>query len=411
MTILGPLIMASLMIVPIWISQNSTDTSKILLVDEHNLFNQNIQQSEKEQFHFTDLPIEKAKLVYTEMNYVGLLHIPKLSESKEIKSITYYSSKSAGIALKSKMEKLIEERINEINYSKAGIDIELIKSLKTNVEIDIIKHEGVIEKKNNTEISTFIGLISSVLIYFFIFLYGSQIMRGVMEEKTGRIVEIIISSVKPFQLMMGKIVGIALVGLTQFLLWIVLSFMVTQTIYQFFGLSKFDNNNIQQTLTASPDIDVSTALEVNAVLSALETMNIPLIVAVFIFYFIGGYLFYGTLFAAIGSAVDSESDTQQFMLPITVPMILGIMVAQSVMENPESNIAFWFSIIPFTSPIVMMIRLPFIGASFDLFLSMFLLIVGFFGTTWMAAKIYRVGILTYGKKVGYSEILKWIKNS
>jgi ABC-2 type transport system permease protein len=242
----------------------------------------------------------------------------------------------------------------------------------------------------------------------FIFIYGVQIMRGVIEEKTNRIVEVIISSVKPFQLMMGKILGIAAVGLTQFLLWVVLSTVVTSAVTASFR-DKLATQPMPEAEAGAANPAAMRAKGTTEVLKALDNLNVPLILGCFVFYFLGGYLLYGALFGAVGAAVDNETDTQQFMLPITIPLIMTFVIAQTVIiRNPDGPVAFWMSIIPFTSPIAMMLRIPFGVPVMELLLSMVLLVLGFVGTTWLAARIYRVGILMYGKKVSYKELSKWL---
>jgi ABC-2 type transport system permease protein len=275
------------------------------------------------------------------------------------------------------------------------------------------------ESKSYTEISMVLGMFSGILIYFFIFMFGAQVMRGVIEEKTNRIVEVIISSVKPFQLMMGKIIGVGMVGLTQFLLWVVLTFGIVTVV-----TSSFIPKNVKQSATEqiikqnkaySPDqipeqvISQNKEGGVNEVMDALNSVDFPVMIGAFIFFFVFGYLLYAALFAAIGGAVDNEADTQQFMLPITVPLILAIVMAQYVIQDPDGAVSFWFSIIPFTSPVIMMIRIPFGVPIYEVILSMVLLLLGFLGTTWLAGKIYRTGILMYGKKVNYRELWKWLR--
>ena len=279
------------------------------------------------------------------------------------------------------------------------------------------------ESKSYTEINMVLGMFAGFLIYFFIFMFGAQVMRGVIEEKTSRIVEVIISSVKPFQLMMGKIIGVGLVGLTQFLLWVVLTFGIVTVITSTFAgkgqhkqsieqsmmqnASKYNPDNLAQ--TDAPSVKEKQDEGVNEIFEALNTVNFPVMIGAFVFFFLFGYLMYGSLFAAIGGAVDSEADTQQFMLPITVPLILSIVMMQYFIQDPSGQIAFWFSIFPLTSPVAMMIRIPFGIPYWQVALSMALLILTFLGTTWMAAKIYRTGILMYGKKVSYKELWKWLR--
>jgi ABC-2 type transport system permease protein len=297
-----------------------------------------------------------------------------------------------------------------------NVDQALVESTEAaiNVQIPVIE---LADKKNkdasaDVEVSTALGAFSGILIYIFIFLFGAQVMRGVIEEKTNRIVEVIISSVKPFQLMMGKIIGIAFVGLTQFLLWILL----TAGIYTVFLGSvkqKFSPENVEMIIKKSPDgtsvDDLDKIMSTQKAIDRLSQINWGLLIPCFIFYFIGGYLLYGALFAAIGGAVDSESDTQQFMLPITIPLIFSFIMAQTVLNDPTGKMAKWLSIIPFTSPIIMMVRLPFKVPVSELILSMVCLVLGFIFTTWVAAKIYRTGILMYGKRITWKDLAKWLR--
>jgi ABC-2 type transport system permease protein len=259
-----------------------------------------------------------------------------------------------------------------------------------------------------------VGYVSALLIYLFIFLYGVQVMRGVIEEKTNRIIEVVISSVKPFELMMGKILGIAFVGLTQFLLWVALSAAVSVAVTNVV-LPRLEKPATEKQLMEKVDSSSEQAEKIKKdsgklgkLVNALSTVNTPLILACFLFYFIGGYLLYSSLFAAIGAAVDNETDTQQFMMPVTIPLVMSFVVAQVILAHPESQMALWMSIIPFTSPIIMMVRLPFNPPAWQIALSMAMLILGFLGTTWLASRIYRVGILMYGKKVTYKELSKWL---
>jgi ABC-2 type transport system permease protein len=263
------------------------------------------------------------------------------------------------------------------------------------------------EESGSAGASYGVGMFGSILIYLFIFLYGVQVMRGVIEEKNNRIVEVIISSVRPFQLMMGKIVGIALVGLTQFVLWVVLTMAINGVISQKMMTDKSSVSATEISAQANANVDNEMMTDV---LSAVNTINFPLLIGTFLFYFLAGYLLYSALFAAIGSAVDSEAETQQFMFPVTIPLIFSFVLASSaVVNNPDGPIAFWLSMIPLTSPVVMMVRIPFGVPAWQLITSMILLILGFIGTVWLAAKIYRTGILMYGKKVTFKEMLKWLK--
>ncbi len=296
---------------------------------------------------------------------------------------------------------LKQRKLEGIGVSKAQIE----EINDVNIQINTAKATDEGSESSSAAASSAIGFAAALLIYMFIFLYGVQVMRGVIEEKTNRIVEVIISSLKPFELMMGKIIGIALVGLTQFVIWIVLVTI----------LGGGSSGLIASQMNISPEAQGALAQSGKAVsesgsfINALLSFNYTYLISVFLFYFTAGYLFYGALFAAIGSAVDNETDTQQFMLPVTMPLVLALVLAQSaVISNPNGAMAFWLSIIPFTSPVVMMVRMPFGVPTWELFLSMGCMILGFIATVWLAGRIYRIGILMYGKKPSYKEIGKWL---
>ncbi len=415
MTLLGPLLMAFLMIVPYWLATKGKDIQNIEVIDETGTFINQFENTPTIQFTYEFKSIKAAKKDFYNEKYTSILYITSTKKSS-IAQLFY--KKQPGISTIGKIENTIEKGIRNIELKKKfNISKQQLEAVKPTVKIEAISIAKTgKEEEKNVAISTGIGYGGAILIYFFIFMYGVQIMRGVIEEKTSRIVEIIISSVKPFQLMMGKIVGIALVGLTQFLSWIIL----TGILYTIIGItlgSKLQNttnpsaNQIisQAQITENLNASASKNIDFNQeIANSMAEIPITKIVVSFLFYFLGGYLLYGALLAAVGSAVDSESDTQQFMMPITIPLIFSFAVASTVMDNPDGAFAFWLSIIPFTSPIIMMVRIPFGVATWQLLLSMTLLILGFIGTTWIAAKIYRTGILMYGKKVSYKELWKWL---
>jgi ABC-2 type transport system permease protein len=330
-----------------------------------------------------------------------------------------YSNQQTTVGVNQHIAKSLDSFFTNIKLKNENVPVDIMQRIATNINVETIKKgsDGE-EKSGSAEIVLFIGYISGFLMYMFIFLFGTQVMRGVMEEKSNRIVEVIISSIKPFQLMMGKVVGIALVGLTQFVIWIALTFGI------FYGakyvlLEKANNSaatsigtNIMEkgisemAQTASSSKYEQMFKEISGNFSAV---NFPLILGCFLFFFLGGYLLYASLFASVGSAVDNDTDTQQFMLPITIPILLGLFVMMNAMQSPNSSIAVIFSLIPLTSPIVMMARVPYDVPYWQLGLSAFLLIITIIGTIWMAGKIYRTGILMYGKKVNYAELWKWLK--
>ncbi|MDO8753240.1 MAG: ABC transporter permease, partial [Anaerolineales bacterium] len=285
-----------------------------------------------------------------------------------------------------------------------------IAATKTKISVNTIKlGESGEAKKSSTEIGMILGYIFGFVIYMFILLYGQMVMQGVMEEKQSRIVEVIISSVKPFELMMGKIIGIAMVGLTQLAIWIILGIAIIagakgmMPAAQHAGTAQEIMAQAQVANQAPAQLD-----KMQDILSMLGSVNFPLIIGCFIFFFIGGYLLYSSMFAAVGSAVDAMEDAQQFMMPIMMPIILAILVMMSAIKNPEGSTAFWFSIIPFTSPVVMMARIPFGVPAWQLGLSMLVLVITFVGMVWAAGKIYRTGILMYGKKASWKELGKWL---
>ena len=399
MTLLTPLLLVGLFVVPTLVAVNSETNYKVAIVDE-NRFEQLELSSTKiltfKKLNNIDFSDNKTILLDT---YDIILHIPKVDSLMLIESqIAMYSKKQISLSNKSNIESQVEKILKNDKLVNNGIDPEQIKQAESNIFIDtyVVDTSGR-EAKGSSEASYGIGMICGFLIYIFIFSYGTMVMRSVVEEKTNRIVEIIISSIKPFQLMLGKILSIALVGLTQFFLWIVLAILLLLVVNGFLGAvdsSTISNDELQL---------------IDELGSSLSNLPIRTLTISFILYFIGGYLLYGSLFAAIGSASDQETDSQQFILPITIPLIISFIFVQLVVDNPHSGLAYILSMIPFTSPIIMMARIPFGVGVHEIILSVSLLILGFITTSWMAAKIYRVGILMYGKKITYKELWKWLK--
>ena len=365
MTILGPLLMVALMIVPIYLAEESQE-ERIIAINQQDEY----LLEDTEYLHFTVIPkyeANKLTLNFNQSPYYALLYI-------ENDNFTLYSNQQISLSVSETIEREIEQIIEVKNLKKAGIDPQIIENASSNINITtkIISEDGN-TTNSHSEASMGIGFISGILIYMFIFMYGTMVMRGVIEEKTSRIVEVIISSVKPFQLMMGKILGVALVGLTQFILWILLTIIIS-TIAEFTFL---DASNMGMEMSANEQSMILAQLT-----SITGGINLIQIFLSFIFYFLSGYLMYSSLFAAVGSAVDAEADTQQFILPITIPLILSFVLIQPIMDNPDGALAFWMSIIPFTSPVIMMVRLPFGVSSWELLLSMGVLVGAFVATTW-----------------------------
>ena len=416
MTILGPLLMGSLFVVPVLMNGAGESSKTIQVIDETGIIEHDLKGNDNITFVYSDTPIEVAKRDIEKGGYFAIVYIKKFPEN-DLKhfqeNIKLFSDNQVSLSLKLFIRNQIERQIERLQLESQNVDQDLVESIKktVNVPLEVKPITGV--ESANVEMNTALGMFGGILIYFFIFLFGAQVMRGVIEEKTSRIVEVIISSVKPFQLMMGKIIGIALVGLTQFLLWIVL----TGSIYAIFMATvvkeKYSAQNVSVMERMNPDgtgaADIDQMQETQQVINSVQQIPWLVIIPCFIFYFLAGYLLYGALFAAIGGAVDAESDTQQFMLPISAPLIFSFVMAQPVLNDPDGPLAFWLSMIPLTSPIIMMVRIPFGVPLWQIILSMSILVVGFIGTTWFAAKIYRTGILMYGKRVTWREMLRWLR--
>lgn len=421
MTFLTPFLFVGFYAAVIWIAIGSTDTKTVNVLDESELFVNQFKNTDELLFNYITEPIDSAKSNFQKSKANALVFIPQ-NVLENPKSVRIYAAKNVSLDLKRDIEKTIERQIENIKLTEAGITRKVLEDSRVNVSSETISLNEEGEKSSSSGAATAIGGICAFLIYISVFVYGTQVMRGVTEEKTSRIVEIIISSVKPYQLMMGKIIGVALVGLTQFVLWIALT-AILMAGAGYLVKDKIGNDpqkmqaQMEQVQKGMPGAGMNPAAAsmtsadnnpVAEVLSAVNSLNIPYIIACFLFYYLGGYLLYSALFGAVGAAVDNDADTQQFMLPITLPIIFSFVFAQMALRDPDGSLAFWTSIIPFTSPIVMMVRIPFGVPAWELALSMVLLVLGFMGTTWLAARIYRVGILMYGKKVNYKELAKWI---
>jgi ABC-2 type transport system permease protein len=418
MTFLGPLLMGLLLIVPVWLAQVSDERRTIAVVDDSYLFINKIPNEENIRFEYLSSSLEEVKSLFDESPYYGILYIPT-SMVNDPNSATFFTRKQASFMVSSHIQQSLQNELAKNFLSLEKINPEVLERVKLRSEVKKLNtinltKEGK-EKKGSTELSMVLGLFSAVLVYVLIFMYGTQVLRGVIEEKTNRIVEVMISSVKPFQLMMGKIIGVALVGVTQFILWIVLTSMVSGVI----GSSipgQYDSANIKQmlekkSLNANDMENIDKAADIAEMIQAARQIDFKVMGISILFFFVGGYFLYSALFAAVGAAIDNESDAQQFMLPITIPLILAFMMAMRIIENPESPVAFWFSMIPLTSPVVMMIRIPYGVPLWELGLSAALLVIGFVFATWIAARIYKVGILMYGKKVNYKELWRWFRYS
>lgn len=428
MTILAPVLMAAIIIVPTLVMVNQEqDYKKIAVIEDgSDLFKGVIKNSKTLEFvYLENVKLDDIKNSFEQDGYYGVLNIsPEIVSTPN--AITLISKKQPPINDLQYIENSLEKEIERqklMTYNIENLD-DIMKNVETNVSIQTQKigDSGEV-KSTSTGIAMALAYIGGFLMYMLVFMFGSQVMRGVIEEKTSRVVEVIVSSVKPVQLMMGKIVGIALVGLTQFMIWILLTFAIVgvlkTTILKKTDITEVTQNVSKSLMTEGQQSVVATqSPQVNPDIAEFSkmfdsAMNQPwgLIIFSFIFYFITGYLLYASIFAAIGSAVDNETETQQFMLPVTIPIILALMVAMGTMQNPESSLSFWCSMIPLTSPIVMMARIPFGVPAWQLAVSMALMAVTFMAFVWMAAKVYRTGILMYGKKTSWKEMWKWLRYS
>jgi ABC-2 type transport system permease protein len=411
MTFLVPMLFIGMYALAIFIFIKSDDNKKqIRVLDQSGIFENKLINKKNLDFKNVKGNYEQAKTDLLQSKGDFLLFIP--ANYATAKNIEIVSEKKPGLSILGDIEEQMEGILQDKRLIEAGIDTAVINQAKPKLDIKArqITEEG--EKDASVGASMAVGFVAAFLIYMSLFIYGAQVMRGVIEEKTTRIVEVIVSSVKPFQLMLGKILGIGMVGLTQFLLWIVLSAGLVTAASTLFINNKETKAKVEQLgkdrlNQANPASDSDADMVMNLT-AAASTIDVPYIIGTFLFYFLGGYLIYSALFAAVGSAVDNETETQQFMLPITLPLIFTFIIGMNVVaNNPDSSISFWLSMIPFTSPIAMMIRIPFGVPAWELALSMAFLIAGFIFTTWVASRIYRVGILMYGKKTSYKELAKW----
>jgi ABC-2 type transport system permease protein len=417
MTLLTPILFAGIGFAMFFIHKIDNTINKVAVVDESGLYAEKLENKGTLEF-YVEKDTAVAKQALRDENYSYLLHITPAENDQPNPAVLYYISNEPGLLIKESILSGIQDifqnklMLDKFNISKEELD--KVKDIKATVKIQNLETL----EESNTGVKTGIGYVSAFLIYMFVFMFGSQVMAGVIEEKSSRIVEVIVSSVKPFQLMAGKIIGVAFVGLTQFVLWVILTFALfsiggavlgqsmmgemspTSEMAEMLGTNSGDAQQVAQNMMASS--------EVSNIMSSIAGLNWGFIIGIFLIYWIGGYLVYASLFAAVGSAVENEADTNQFMLPLTIPLLLALLVMASVMQNPNGTIAFWFSMIPFTSPVVMMMRLPFGVPTWELCLSIVLLVATFIATTWIAAKVYRVGILMYGKKTTWKELGKWL---
>jgi ABC-2 type transport system permease protein len=413
MTFLSPLIMIALIAVVAYLSQLNNDKKRtISVLDESGFLKDVFQNTENTTYNnLDDFSLEEAIKLVKETNNYGLLHVEKVDSLNDVsKRIKFYSEETPSLTVISGIESRIEKHLRDKKLQKDGVSLAQIEAAKTKVDISQESFDGQKSSKLDNIIKLAFGGIAGYLLFMFIIIYGNMIMRSVIEEKTSRIIEVIISSVKPIQLMMGKIIGTSLAGVTQFAIWVILGGVLMVVVSAIFGIDLAQASAPQQELmNQAIEAEGAQAMAENLI-NAIGNLPILNLVIAFMFFFIGGYLLYSSLYAAIGAAVDNETDTQQFMLPILMPLILAVYVGVfTVIEDPHGTVSTVFSFIPLTSPVVMLMRIPFGVPLWQQGLSLLLLIGTFMFAVWFAAKIYRVGILMYGKKPTYKELFKWLK--
>lgn len=423
MTFLSPILMVGMILLIAYLTQLNDNEKRIIAVlNESDFFSNEFVTSEATSYvNFTEISLEQAKDSTMNLGYYGLIFLPDEANLELVAKRSFFYSKEAPSAIVlDKLETIITGRLRQERLRELGLSTKEYAAMDRPYDINIATFDGLQNVKGINEIKAVIGGAFGYLIMMFIIIYGGFVMRSVIEEKTSRIIEVIISSVKPFHLMMGKIIGTSLAGITQFGIWI-----ISGSLLLLVGLAIFDidpasltKGGVSQGMASNPNVDVD-AVSQNIQLYAQEIFEIPILAMLtfFIIYFVLGYLIYSSIYAAIGAAVDNETDTQQFIFPVILPLMLAIYVGFfSVFSNPNGPIAVAFSLFPLTSPIVMLMRLPWgIGDGgvplWQLVSSILILIATFIGIVWVAAKIYRVGILMYGKKPSYKELFKWLKYS
>lgn len=411
MTFVSPLIMVGLISLVAYLSQLNNDKQRIISVlDESGLFVDQFEDADGLKYQsLSNLSLEEAKAKTEEAEDYGLLHIAKIDKLDELSNgITFYSEDSPSLVVMDDIEDAIAEKANTLKMKEAGFDPEQIRALRIRVNTKLETYGGEKTSKLGSGLKLIFGGIAGYLLFMFIIIYGNMIMRSVIEEKTSRIIEVIISSVKPIKLLLGKIIGTSLAGITQFVAWVILLGIFSVVLSSVFGI---DTSSMPQE-EALAQAEAMGGAEGFMQEALIELGNLPVanLVVMFIFFFLGGYLLYASLYAAVGAAVDSETDTQQFMLPLLMPLILAVYVGFfTVIDNPHGTVSQVFSYIPFTSPVVMLMRIPFGVPLWQQILSVVILFATFMGTVWFASRIYRVGILMYGKKASYKELIKWLK--
>jgi ABC-2 type transport system permease protein len=412
-TIIVPLVFPAILAVMIYVFVKQEEAAVAPTIEVYDESGKMDFSGDTTRFKFVEVSgnFDQIKEGFKKSDHYALLRVPSFDLANP-QGFTLYTRENPSIRRKEELEGLIEGKIHDLKLLQFSIDKETLKNLKTDVSLNNINvSDAGVEKESNTDFLYGLGFALGILIYLFVIIYGMQIMMGVIDEKTSKVVEIIISSVKPFQLMMGKILGIAAVGLLQVFIWVVLITALSSATVALFGVEMPEQQAMEQISKQMESAQAGNMTEANAAIKFIQyanEINVGYIVFNFAFYFLGGYLLYGALFAAVGSAVESQQEAQQFTFPIMMPLIIAYLaLVLFILHDPHSSASFWFSIIPFTSPIGMVGRLGFGVPLWQLILSQVMLVAGFLFTTWVAARIYRIGILMHGSKVNYKVLLKW----
>ncbi|HMQ43543.1 MAG TPA: ABC transporter permease [Mariniflexile sp.] len=410
MTILSPIIMIALISLVAYLSALNNDKVRtIAVLDQSGLVKDVFKNTEHTSYNLlSNMSLTDAKRLVKETNASGLLYVEELKDVDAVSThIKFYSEESPSLSLISDLETQVEHKLTDIKLQQNGVNVGMINASKVQVTIAQESFTGEKSSKMDSIMKLFFGGAAGYLLFMFIIIYGNMIMRSVIEEKTSRIIEVIISSVKPIQLMLGKIIGTSLAGITQFIIWIFIGGLLITILSVVFGV---ETQTPQQELVNQAMANPELGMQVQDVVTAFYNLPLTNLVIAFILFFVSGYLLYSSFYAAIGAAVDNETDTQQFMLPIIMPLMLAVYIGFfTVIEDPHGTVSLVFSFLPLTSPVVMLMRIPFGVPLWQQLLSLAILIGTFMFTVWFAAKIYRVGILMYGKKPSYKELMKWIK--
>jgi ABC-2 type transport system permease protein len=411
MSILGPLLFGLFVLVPVLMAKWNNDSTTVWVHDPSGQLSDAFQDQNGLKFQVLPqgtlsngvlVPADSANIrELLEDQDAGLLHLQAPDSNLNVEA-RYYSAQAAGLKITERIQSALNDRLYRLRMERQGLDPKVIESLRAEVQLQTSVWTDQGSEDSHTETAMLLGFGAALLMYMFIFMYGSMVMRGVIEEKASRVMELLVSTTKPFELMMGKILGIASVGLFQFVLWLLLGTAISTAIGAMGLGSGPGTASVPGTVNSLPADAQADWMQI------LGQMPWETIIPFFLFYFLGGYFLYAALFAAVGSAVDSEGDSQQLMLPISLPIILSFVASQFVMQNPHGSLAFWMSMIPLTSPVVMVVRLPFGVPGWELALSMFLLVATFVLAVWLAGRIFRIGVLMYGQKVSFNLLRKWL---